>query len=124
MYLSKSLGLSLYQISIEPYFWEEGPRLRMYLKLFPVAGVEHSNTFNTSEVLRINDIFTSWSFSGDDLFGPYELLNFSLLGPYSDGKHLNLLRVRNSAYPILTITIKIVYCYFYQGYNMLNKVRF
>ncbi|KAL1808084.1 hypothetical protein ACET3Z_025074 [Daucus carota] len=84
MYLSESLGLSLYQISIEPYFWEEGPRLRMYLKLFPVAGVEHSNTFNTSEVLRINDIFTSWSFSGDDLFGPYELLNFTLLGPYSD----------------------------------------
>lgn len=84
MYLNNSLGLSLYQISIESYFWEEGPRLRMYLKLFPVAGVEHSNTFNTSEILRIKHIFTSWSFSSSDLFGPYELLNFSLLGPYSD----------------------------------------
>lgn len=98
MYLSEYLGLSLYQISIEPFSWENGPRLRMYLKLFPVAGVEHSNTFNTSEILRIKDIFTSWRFPGDDLFGPYELLNFSLLGPYSDGKRLNLSRVRNSAY--------------------------
>ncbi|XP_074322556.1 putative LRR receptor-like serine/threonine-protein kinase At1g06840 isoform X2 [Apium graveolens] len=84
IYLGESLGLSLYQISVEPYSWEKGPRLRMYVKLFPVAGVEHSNTFNTSEILRIKDIFTSWRFPGDDLFGPYELLNFTLLGPYSD----------------------------------------
>lgn len=76
MYLGKSLGLILYQISIEPYSWEKGPRLRMYLKLFPVVRAEHSNTFNTSEILRIKDSFTSWSFSGDDLYGPYELLNF------------------------------------------------
>ncbi|KAK1391142.1 Protein kinase domain-containing protein [Heracleum sosnowskyi] len=84
MYLGESLGLNLYQISVEPYFWEKGPRLRMYLKLYPVAGIGHSHTFNTSEVLRIKHIFTSWSFPPNDLFGPYELLNFSLQGPYAD----------------------------------------
>ncbi|CAK9142151.1 unnamed protein product [Ilex paraguariensis] len=83
MYLTSSLNLDLYQLSIDSFVWEKGPRLRMYLKLFPMAGVEHSNTFNESEILRIRGIFTSWAFTGSDLFGPYELLNFTLLGPYS-----------------------------------------
>ncbi|KAA8517566.1 hypothetical protein F0562_017804 [Nyssa sinensis] len=83
MYLTSSLNLDLYQLSIEYYVWEKGPRLRMYLKLFPRVSDHHSSTFNISEILRIRGIFTSWEFSGSDLFGPYELLNFTLLGPYS-----------------------------------------
>ncbi|XP_031271571.1 probable LRR receptor-like serine/threonine-protein kinase At1g06840 [Pistacia vera] len=79
-YVTSSLNLSIYQISVDSIAWEKGPRLRMYLKLFPHA---NSSTFNTSEVQRIRDIFTSWKFPGDDLFGPYELLNFTLLGPYA-----------------------------------------
>lgn len=120
LYLANSLRLSLYQISIEPYIWEEGPRLRIYLKLFPVAGIEHSNTFNTSEVLRIKHIFTSWNFPGDDLFGPYDLLNFSLLGPYSDSKHLNFLGIAYSAFK----SSQMCTAQLNKGYIMICKVRF
>ncbi|XP_022761372.1 probable LRR receptor-like serine/threonine-protein kinase At1g06840 isoform X2 [Durio zibethinus] len=83
VYLTISLNLSLYQLSIDTYIWEKGPRLRMYLKLFPSINNNHS-TFDVSEVQRIRDIFTSWAFPGSDLFGPYELLNFTLQGPYAD----------------------------------------
>ncbi|KAL2509785.1 Leucine-rich repeat protein kinase family protein [Forsythia ovata] len=55
----------------------------MFLKLFPVAGTDHSSLFNTSEILRIRSIFTTWELPRDDFYGPYELLNFTLVGPYS-----------------------------------------
>ncbi|XP_044473992.1 probable LRR receptor-like serine/threonine-protein kinase At1g06840 isoform X3 [Mangifera indica] len=79
-YVTTSLNLSLYQLSIDSFVREKGPRLRMYLKLFPPA---NTTMFNSSEVYRIGRIFTSWAFSGNELFGPYELLNFTLLGPYA-----------------------------------------
>ncbi|XP_030456083.1 probable LRR receptor-like serine/threonine-protein kinase At1g06840 isoform X2 [Syzygium oleosum] len=81
LYLTRSLNMELYQLHIDWYAWEEGPRLRMNLKLFPV--VNGPSTFNASEVQRIRGIFTSWHFPPNDLYGPYELLNFTLLGPYS-----------------------------------------
>nr|GEV95661.1 hypothetical protein [Tanacetum cinerariifolium] len=56
----------------------------MRLKLFPKAGTEHSDTFSINEVLRIQGIFTTLVFPGSDLFGPYELLNFTLVGPYAN----------------------------------------
>ncbi|KAG9137541.1 hypothetical protein Leryth_018849 [Lithospermum erythrorhizon] len=79
-YTTNSLSLHFYQLSIDSSSWEKGPRLRMYLKLYPVSGV---SIFNESEVLRILEIFSSWEFPGNDFFGPYELINFTLLGPYS-----------------------------------------
>ncbi|KAK8573124.1 hypothetical protein V6N13_099939 [Hibiscus sabdariffa] len=81
VYLTSSLNFSLYQLSIDTHVWEER-RLRVYLMLFP--NVNHSNTFDGSEVQRIRDIYASWAFDGSDLFGPYELLNFTLEGPYAD----------------------------------------
>ncbi|KAK3017754.1 hypothetical protein RJ639_005070 [Escallonia herrerae] len=90
MYLTSSLNLELYQLYIDSYVWEKGPRLTMDLKLFPKAGVDHSNTFNASEVLRMRGIFTSWEFAANDLFGPYELLDFTLLGPYSYASKLSI----------------------------------
>ncbi|KAF7142849.1 hypothetical protein RHSIM_Rhsim05G0233100 [Rhododendron simsii] len=86
MYLTRSLNLDLYQLSIESFVWEKGPRLGMYLKLFPPERNLHSNMFNTTEIIRIRHIFTSWQFPASDLFGPYELLNFTL-GPYSFVNH-------------------------------------
>ncbi|KAI4355975.1 hypothetical protein L6164_000029 [Bauhinia variegata] len=83
-YLTKSLNLELYQLSIVSYAWEEGPRLRMYLKLFPTSNDKHSSMFNTSEVHRIKGRFSSWDFPSNDFFGPYELLNFTLQGPYAN----------------------------------------
>lgn len=93
MYVTNSLGLDSYQLSIDSIMWEKGPRLRMYLKLFPKAGTEDSNTFSSSEVLRIRGIFTTWVFPGSDLFGPYELLNFTLVGPYSYCKDFGCVEV-------------------------------
>lgn len=87
-YLTKALELELYQLSIDSFMWEKGPRLRMYLKLFPMVDKAHSSTFNTSEVQRIRKRFTTWDFSGNDFYGPYELLNFTLLGPYSTRMYL------------------------------------
>ncbi|KAL8262267.1 hypothetical protein R6Q59_026316 [Mikania micrantha] len=84
IYVTRSLDLDLYQLHIDSIMWEKGPRLRMYLKLYPKAGTKDSGTFSTSEVLRIRGIFTTWVFPGSDLFGPYELLNFTLVGPYAN----------------------------------------
>ncbi|VVB12786.1 unnamed protein product [Arabis nemorensis] len=82
-YVTDFLQMEPYQLWIDSYQWEKGPRMRMYLKLFPKVNESYSRTFNTSEVLRIRGIFASWRFPGSDLFGPYELLNFTLQGPYS-----------------------------------------
>nr|GEY69560.1 probable LRR receptor-like serine/threonine-protein kinase At1g06840 isoform X2 [Tanacetum cinerariifolium] len=83
-YVTRSLNLEFYQLYIDSIMWEKGPRLRMHLKFFPKAGTEDSNTFSINEVLRIRGIFTTWVFAGSDLFGPYELLNFTLVGPYAN----------------------------------------
>ncbi|XVF65979.1 hypothetical protein PTKIN_Ptkin09bG0294000 [Pterospermum kingtungense] len=61
VYLTTSLNLSLYQLSIASYSWEKGPRLRMYLKLFPSIKNNRS-TFDENEIERIRQIYTSWSF--------------------------------------------------------------
>uniref|UniRef100_A0A1J3IQ55 non-specific serine/threonine protein kinase n=1 Tax=Noccaea caerulescens TaxID=107243 RepID=A0A1J3IQ55_NOCCA len=82
-YVTDFLQMEPYQLWVDSYQWEKGPRLRMYLKLFPKVNETYTRTFNTSEVVRIRGIFASWRFPGSDLFGPYELLNFTLQGPYS-----------------------------------------
>ncbi|KAL0911557.1 hypothetical protein M5K25_019706 [Dendrobium thyrsiflorum] len=80
LYLSSGLELALYQLFIDSFIWEEGPRLRMNLKLFP----NNTSLFSDSEVLRIRGMFTGWLIPDSDIFGPYELLNFTL-GFYSNG---------------------------------------
>ncbi|KAK9723761.1 hypothetical protein RND81_05G023700 [Saponaria officinalis] len=83
-YITRALNFELYQLDIDSYEWEEGPRLRMNLKLFPqINGVNGSHVFNDSELRWIRYKYTTWHFPGSELFGPYELLNFTLLGPYS-----------------------------------------
>ncbi|KAK4268380.1 hypothetical protein QN277_025047 [Acacia crassicarpa] len=84
LYLTQTLHLDRHQVWIDSIAWEVGPRLRMYLKLYPNYNDSHSNKFNTSEVRRIQGQFGSWNFPRTDLFGPYELLNFTLLGPYKE----------------------------------------
>nr|POE57507.1 putative lrr receptor-like serine/threonine-protein kinase [Quercus suber] len=83
-YLSSSLDLFLYQLYIDSFFWEEGPRLGMNLKLFPVYGNSSTTKFNMSEVDRIFGLFTSWNIDDSDIFGPYELISFPLLGFYRE----------------------------------------
>ncbi|KAF4363155.1 hypothetical protein F8388_011544 [Cannabis sativa] len=83
-YLSDGLKIQQYQLEISEVTWVKGPRLRMSLKLFPVYIVNDtkSNTFNTSEVQRLMALFTGWTIPDSEIFGPYELLRFNLLGPY------------------------------------------
>ncbi|XP_047054642.1 probable LRR receptor-like serine/threonine-protein kinase At1g06840 [Lolium rigidum] len=71
-YLSSGLFLSSYQLEVAIFEWEEGPRLKMKLKLFP----NNTGFFNSSEVLRLRDMFTGWLIADSDIFGPYELIDF------------------------------------------------
>ncbi|KAL9374563.1 hypothetical protein Peur_034183 [Populus x canadensis] len=83
LWITDYLGMNRYQLVIDSFMWEEGPRLRMYLKIFPSFSND-TFTFNTSEILQLMDEFATFSIPGDDTFGPYDLLNFTLLGPYKD----------------------------------------
>ncbi|KAI3819154.1 hypothetical protein L1987_12979 [Smallanthus sonchifolius] len=105
VYVTSSLHLDFYQLNIDSIMWEKGPRLRMSLKLFPKAGTENSGIFATSDVLRIRETFTTWVFPGSDLFGPYELLDFTLVGPYS---RLNIETPREGIRRGVLITIVVV----------------
>ncbi|KAL5726075.1 hypothetical protein ACHQM5_009146 [Ranunculus cassubicifolius] len=81
-YLTRGLIVDRYQLSIVSFMWEAGPRLNMYLKVFPEFN-NHSNTFNESELRRMRSLFTEWTTPDSAIFGPHELLNFTLLGPYA-----------------------------------------
>ncbi|KAJ6383247.1 hypothetical protein OIU76_000032 [Salix suchowensis] len=84
-YLTSGLELNLYQLNLSSALWEEGPRLQMLLKLFPVyVNANSSRIFNDSEARRIISMFTGWNIPDSDVFGPYELLYITLLGPYTN----------------------------------------
>ena len=83
-YITLSLGLGLYQLFVESFIWQEGPRVSVYVKLFPPFG-NNSQTFNVSEIQRLRDRFSTLSLPLNDTFGPYDLIDFILLGPYEDG---------------------------------------
>ncbi|KAL1195842.1 putative leucine-rich repeat receptor-like serine/threonine-protein kinase [Cardamine amara subsp. amara] len=79
-YITTSLKLETHQVTIDRLIDDNRLRPRLYLKLVPKEEIKFSKT----EVIRIRNWFTSWSFSGNDFFGPYELLDFPLQGPYAD----------------------------------------
>lgn len=82
-YLTSELDLYHDQLYIDSVIWEEGPRLAMYLKIFPNKS---SSTFNKTEILRIRRLFLGWKIPYNDIFGPYEILNFTPAGYYDDCK--------------------------------------
>jgi hypothetical protein len=83
--LTSLLDLLVYQLYVERYIWEAGPRLKMHLKLFfPSASL-----FHTSEVVRLRQQIAGWQITLSDVFGPYELLNFTL-GSYEEGMQTSL----------------------------------
>ncbi|CAI9776537.1 unnamed protein product [Fraxinus pennsylvanica] len=83
-HLSDGMELHIYQLKIDSAEWQEGPRLRMYLKIFPVYVNHTTFKFNESEVTRIRSLFSGWNIPFEEVFGPVELLNFTLLYPYRD----------------------------------------
>ncbi|KAJ9179690.1 hypothetical protein P3X46_008029 [Hevea brasiliensis] len=108
-YLTSALELEPYQLYIDSFIWEEGPRVKMYLKLFPAWNDEHSHIFNSTEVQRLRRMFTSWNFRRTDFFGPYELLNFTLVGPYSE-MNFGTQRTRISKGVWAAITLGAIAC--------------
>ncbi|KAL6967850.1 hypothetical protein U1Q18_033660 [Sarracenia purpurea var. burkii] len=84
LYLTSGLKLNVYQLDIDSFIWQKGPRLMMNLKIFPVYIDNTSYVFNKTEVLRIRSLFTGWKIPDSEIFGPYELLSFPLWGPYED----------------------------------------
>ena len=78
--ITSLLKLFPYQLHIDNYIWEVGPRLNMQLKLFP----SNTSLFNISEVVQLRHVLAGWEITLLDMFGPYELLNFTL-GSYGDG---------------------------------------
>ncbi|CAJ1970784.1 unnamed protein product [Sphenostylis stenocarpa] len=85
-HLSINLKININQLYIDNFEWEEGPRLGMNLKIFPIyVDSNSSHVFNKSEVLRIRDLFIDFKLPGNDFLGPYEILDFILLDLYRDG---------------------------------------
>lgn len=78
--LTGLLNLYVYQLYIERYIWEKGPRLNMHMKIFP----SNTSLFDVSEIVRLRRILAGWEITLLDIFGPYELLNFTL-GSYANG---------------------------------------
>ncbi|CAN8254628.1 unnamed protein product [Cochlearia groenlandica] len=79
-YITSSLELETRQLAIDRLVDENRLRPRIFLKLIPNDKI----IFNVSEVIRIRDRFTSWTFDRNEFFGPYELLDFPLEGPYAN----------------------------------------
>ncbi|GLT26767.1 hypothetical protein SLA2020_018120 [Shorea laevis] len=84
-YLTQSLSLFVYQLYIYSFAWLEGPRLEMYLKLYPVYNnTTNNHLFNPSDVRRIRSMFTRVTIPPSGIFGCCELLNFTLPEVYKD----------------------------------------
>ncbi|KAL3326337.1 hypothetical protein AABB24_037158 [Solanum stoloniferum] len=81
-WIKDGVNLNIYQIYIHSVAWQNGPRLRMFLKFFPPR-INDSNDFakfNDSEIVRIIDVFAAFNLTGSDVFGSYDLLNFTAMG--------------------------------------------
>ncbi|KAK6145195.1 hypothetical protein DH2020_022015 [Rehmannia glutinosa] len=83
-YISSGLGMNTSQLDIDSVAWQKGPRLRMYLKIFPAYVNDSVRTFNRSEIIWIREMFGGWGIRDNEVFGPYEFLNFTLVGPYRE----------------------------------------
>ncbi|XP_015055886.1 probable LRR receptor-like serine/threonine-protein kinase At1g06840 [Solanum pennellii] len=82
-WITKSVNLNDYQLHIDSVAWQNGPRLRFFLKFFPPrandSGTNDFGKFNDSEIVRIANKFAFFNLTGNDIFGPYDLLNFTAM---------------------------------------------
>lgn len=91
-YITSGLKLNQSQLRLNTFALEAGPRVRMYLRIFPIfVDNSSSHLFNKSEVLRLRSMFTGWLIPDNDFFGPYELLNFTLLADYRECMYASFL---------------------------------
>lgn len=83
-FMTTSLYLNLSQLYVDSIAWEPGPRLRMFLLFFPAYTNQTQHYFNNSEIQAIENAFARFTLPSPDVFGPYDLLNFTP-GFYSPG---------------------------------------
>ncbi|KAE8721084.1 putative LRR receptor-like serine/threonine-protein kinase [Hibiscus syriacus] len=82
-YVTSNLRLELYQLYVDLFVWQQGPRLRLYLKFFP-RDSNDTHKFNKTEIERIRDLIATFSINSSDIFGPYEVIDFTVDGPYKE----------------------------------------
>ncbi|OMP09234.1 hypothetical protein COLO4_05673 [Corchorus olitorius] len=80
-YVTSKLGLITYQLFVRSYEWEPGPRLRLYIKIFPPYS-NYTGRFNQSEVIRITGLIATFQIPTSDIYGPHEVIGFPF-GPYT-----------------------------------------
>lgn len=78
--------MNVSQLDLDSVAWQKGPRLRMYLKIFPAYVNDSVRLFNRSEVFWIREMFGGWRIPDSPVFGPYEFLNFTLSELYRERK--------------------------------------
>jgi Leucine-rich repeat (LRR) protein len=83
-YLTSELNLDLHQLSIVSYSWSPGPRLDMNLKIFPPKD-SSGRELNESTILQIQNKFTAWQFTKNDILGPYEYLSLTTYNDHESG---------------------------------------
>ncbi|KAI5065036.1 hypothetical protein GOP47_0019731 [Adiantum capillus-veneris] len=79
-HLSNGSNLSNYQTNLSDFAWEPGPRLSLIVKLFPS---QNTSEFNKSEVTRLYNQYSTWSFPINRILGPYEMISFEIKFPYN-----------------------------------------
>ncbi|GMJ08570.1 hypothetical protein like AT5G37450 [Hibiscus trionum] len=83
-FVTSSLGLELYQLHVETFVWQTaGPRLRLFLNFFPQY-TNNTYTFNKTEIVRIIGVIATFAIPSSDIFGPYEVIDFTPSEAYSD----------------------------------------
>nr|XP_048319450.1 probable LRR receptor-like serine/threonine-protein kinase At1g06840 [Ziziphus jujuba var. spinosa] len=76
-YLTSDLGMEIYQLVVDGFDWQRGPKLILHLKFFPKFSND-SHIFSTNETRHLIEKFTKNDIHLDNFFGPYDLLNFNL----------------------------------------------
>ena len=86
-YITSQLEMDLYQLDVANFTWVTGPKLILFLKLFPPIR-NTSNKFSAYEMINLTTKFYTLDLPLDNFFGPYDLINFSFIGPYENGMSL------------------------------------
>lgn len=85
VYMTSNLVLNGYPLFINSFLWQQDHRLHISFKIFP----QNTSEFSKTELIAIMDCIATIALPLNDIFGPYEVLNFTLNGAYADGKSQN-----------------------------------
>ncbi|CAM6090704.1 unnamed protein product [Calypogeia fissa] len=84
-YLATGLNVDVNQVQIQNYVYRPSYRLLFTILLFPPGA-----QFDDSEAARIYSVFANWKLPSSVLFGPYDLISFSVPAKVSSGKSSGL----------------------------------